>query len=81
MARTYSINLGLDDTFPWGFATAINYTTYRIRGMVFEYKSLSSEYTSTPYMGFVAMGTQYNVLEPTFTSKKQLENSEYAEGS
>jgi hypothetical protein len=76
--RTYELNPGLDDTFPWAFAISNSFTSYEIKGMVFEYRSLSSEYTATPYMGYVAMGTQYNALDPTFTSKKVLLNSEYA---
>lgn len=78
VAQQYSINPGLDTTFPWLYSLANNFTAYRLRGCVFEFISLSSEYTATPYMGFVAMATQYNTLDGPFTSKKVMENSEYA---
>lgn len=77
-AVSYDVNPGLDDTFPWGYALANCFTSYRMRGMVFEFISLSSEYTATPYMGFVAMASQYNVLDANFTNKKVMENSEYS---
>lgn len=76
--QTFNINPGLDDVFPWGFALANCYTSYRMRGLVFEYISLSSEYTATPYMGYVAMGSQYNVLDAPFPDRKALLNSEYS---
>ena len=76
--QTYDVNPGLDEVFPWGYALANCYTSYRLRGLVFEFVSLSSEYTSTPYMGYVAMGSQYNVLDPAFADRKTLLNSEYS---
>lgn len=49
-----------------------------MRGLVFEFKSLATSYSATPYIGYVAMGTQYNSLDPEFVDKKTLENSEYS---
>jgi hypothetical protein len=74
----YPINPGLDGTFPWLAPIANSYTNYRMRGCCFEFVSLATEYSAIPYIGFVAMATQYNSLDPTFTDKKTLENSEYA---
>jgi len=75
---TYSINPGLDTTFPWLFPVANSFTAWRPRGIVFEYVSLSSDYNANSFLGYVVMATQYNSLDPTFTDKKAMENSEYA---
>lgn len=74
----FEINPGLEETLPWLFPVANCYTAYRIRGMIFMFKSLASEYSTTTYLGYVAMGSQYNSLEIDFPDKKTLENSEYA---
>jgi hypothetical protein len=76
--QKYSINPGLDKTFPWLQPIAHCYTNYRMRGMVMEFVSLATEYSAVPYIGYVAMATQYNSLDPIFTDKKSMENSEYA---
>lgn len=75
---TYSINPGLKETFPWLYPIAGCFTAYRMRGLVFEFKSLATEYSALPYIGYVAMGTQYNSLDTPFTDKKSLENCEYS---
>lgn len=75
---TFDLNPGLDEIFPWGYVLANSYTTYRLRGMVAEFISLSSEFTGQPYLGYVAMATQYNSLDPVYTNKKLMQNSEFA---
>lgn len=74
----FPINPGLPATFPWLSPIASQFTAYRIRGMIFEFKSLASEYTANTYMGYVAMSTQYNSLAPPYADKKTMENAEYA---
>jgi len=76
--KKYAINPGLDDTFPWLSPIAQCYTNYRMRGAMAEFVSLATEYSAVPYIGYVAMATQYNALDTSFTNKKELENSEYA---
>jgi hypothetical protein len=75
---TFDINPGLNETFPWLYPIANCFTCYRILGMIFEFKSLASSYTANTYLGYVAMGTQYNSLDLPFVDKQSLENSEYA---
>lgn len=77
-ATTFDINPGLDETFPWGYTLGNCYTSYRMRGLVYEFISLSSEYTGQAYLGYVAMATQYNALDDPFVNKKTMANSEYA---
>jgi len=74
----YKINPGTDTTFPWLSPIARCYTNYRMRGAMFEFVSLATDYSAVPYIGYVAMATQYNSLNVSFTDKKELENSEYA---
>jgi hypothetical protein len=76
--RTFKINPGDDITFPWLSPIARCYSNYRMRGAMFEFVSLATDYSAIPYIGYVAMATQYNSLNPVFTDKKELENSEYA---
>ena len=77
-SQTFDINPGLNDTFPWLSPIANCFTAYRMLGMVMEYKSLSSAYSTTQNLGYVAIGTQYNVLDQPYQDKKSLENGEYS---
>jgi len=75
----YIINPGLVASFPWLNAFAQNFEEYRIHGMIFEFKSTSSEYnTGGNALGSVIMATQYNVQSPAFTNKVAMENYDFA---
>lgn len=78
--QSFDINPGLSSTFPWLAGVANNFEEYQIAGMIFEYKSLSADYTtaSSAALGYVAMATQYNPLLPDFQDKIHLENYEFA---
>jgi len=62
--REYPLNPGLIKTFPWLSQVADAFEEYRIRGMVFEYKSLYADATvsssDTGGLGSVIMCTNYN---------------------
>lgn len=83
--KTYPINAGLSTTFPWLAQTAAAFEQYRVLGMVFEYKSLSSDAvlssSASSSLGAVIMSTQYNVYDPIPTSKVIMENYLYANSS
>jgi len=83
--QTFPINPGMRDTFPWLAQVASSYECYRLRGMVFEFKSLSSDAVlssaTSSALGAVIMATQYNSLSTTFNSKIQMENHEFANSS
>jgi len=79
---SYSINPALEGSFPWLSQIAQNFEEYAIRGMIFEYKSMSasaaiSASTNTA-LGTVIMATQYNSLNPAFADKKTMENYQFA---
>lgn len=78
----YFINPGLSSTFPWLSNIALSFEQYRIRGMLFEYKSLSSDAVlssaTSSALGAVIMSTQYDVLDDIFPDKFTMENYLYA---
>jgi hypothetical protein len=74
----YDVNPGNSNVFPWLANVATSYQQYKVRGMVFEFKSTSSEYATGSGLGKVIMASNYNVNEPTFANVQEMENSEYA---
>jgi hypothetical protein len=77
-----NINPGLVASFPWLAAVADQFEQYRFRGLVFEFKSLSSDAvlssSTSSALGSVVMATQYDVLDPPFPNKFNMENYEFA---
>jgi hypothetical protein len=63
---------------PWLESLAANFEQYDLMGMLFEYKSLYSDASTTPYLGAVIMATEYNSAKPAFADKLAMENSEFA---
>jgi hypothetical protein len=75
----YAINPGNPLCFPWLSSLAGSFEEYRFEGLVFEYRSSSGAIASTaPTLGNVILATQYNVLEPVFTTKQQMDAYEYS---
>jgi len=66
-------------SFPWLSASAENYQEYRLNGCIFEFKSNSYNAVSSTNTasGTVVMSTDYNVLDPPFPNKFQMEQSQY----
>lgn len=83
--NTMPINPGIVETFPWLSNVAQHFEQYRIRGLLFEFKSLSSDAVlsaaTSSALGSVIMATQYNALDVPFENKFQMENYEYANSS
>lgn len=75
----YSINPGDLKTFPWLSTIAAQYEEYKIKGLIFEFKSTSCDALNSvnTALGTVVMATQYNVLNPPFSAKQQMENYEF----
>jgi hypothetical protein len=80
---TFALNPGQPGTFPWLSTIAQNYEEFRIHGMLFEFKSTSSDAlnSTNTALGEVIMATNYNPAAPSFTSKMAMENSEYAQSA
>lgn len=77
--EAFSINPGLSSTFPWLSALASNYEQYEIRGMVFEYKSMSSDSTTgaASALGSIILATDYDSVDSNYPSKNFMEQSQY----
>jgi len=75
--QSWNINPTNGNLFPWLTPIARNYQEYRICGMVVEYKSMYSDYSTGP-LGTVTIATNYNVTDQLYASKREMENSEFA---
>lgn len=79
-SESFLINAGNSKTFPWLSQLAENYEQFEIEGMIFEFKSTSSDAlnSTNTALGTVMLATQYDVLDPPFTSKQEMLNYQYA---
>lgn len=79
----FPLNPGNPKTFPWLSALAMQFENYRIKGMIFMFKSTSADAlnSTNTALGTVVAATQYNVLRPDFASKLEMENYEFATSS
>jgi len=79
--QTYALNPALASSFPWLSQIASAYDEYQWEGMIFEFKSLSSDAilstSASTSLGAVIMATQYNSLNPPFADKRSMENYEF----
>lgn len=80
--QQYPINPGQAKTFPWLSQVAPSFEEYRFRGLVFEFKSLSSDAVlssaTSSALGSVILSTQYDALDDPFINKTEMENYIYA---
>lgn len=73
------INPGNPATFPWLSTMAVLFEEYKFHGLIFEFKSTSGVAVSSTNsaLGTLLMATQYNVYQPDFVSKQQMDSYEY----
>lgn len=72
------INPANKDMFPWLATLAKQYSQYKIHGMVFAYKTMSSDITAGGSLGTVIFATNYNSIDRDYSTKIEMENSEFA---
>lgn len=72
------INPANGNLFPWCSRLAKQYSQYKIHGMVFVYKTMTSDYAAAGPLGTVVVATNYNAIDRAFTNKIEMENSEFA---
>jgi len=72
------INPGNSAMFPWLAKMAKQYSQYKIHGMVFTFKTMTSDYSANGPLGTVMMATNYDAIERIYATKVELENSEFA---
>jgi len=76
--NSYRINPGVSATFPWLSTIASSFDQYQVNGLVFSYRSTSSEFNgSSQALGTVIMATEYDPTDADFTSKAVMENSQF----
>lgn len=79
--RTFAINPGLPGSFPWLAPIASQYEQYMIKGMVYEFKSLTSDSvlsaSTSNFIGGIVLATDYNPLNGGFNNKQEMENTQY----
>jgi len=76
--ESFLINPANPTLFPWLATMARQYSQYKIHGMVFAYKTMSSDITAGGALGTVIMATNYNSIDRSYVSKIEMENSEFA---
>lgn len=78
---SYFINPGQNATMPWLAGIAANYEHYQIRGMIFEFKTMSADAlnSTNTALGQVIMATNYNSALANFGSKYEMENYQFGQ--
>jgi len=76
--RQFPLNPGMANTFPWLSTIAQNYQEYKFHGIIFEFRPLITDFVAAGAPGAVIMATNYNSDSPAYTSKQEMENSEFA---
>lgn len=76
--RAFVINVGDAKTFPWLSQLARQYQQYKINGLVFEFKTSTSDVSTIGTMGTVIMATNYDVTLEEFADKMHMENNQFS---
>jgi hypothetical protein len=78
--QVFPINPGLLTSFPWLSLIAADFEEYETDGLVFEYRPTSGTAVSSTSsaLGVVILATDYDVANPLFISKQQMESYEYS---
>lgn len=78
----FPLNPGMNQTFPWLSEVASNFEEWVPRGIVFQFKSTSSDAVvstnANAALGTVIMATEYNPYNGAFGNKQQMENYQWA---
>lgn len=78
--RAYTINPGVETSFPWLSNVAYAFQQYRFHGLLYEFVSTSADALNSvnTALGTVVMSTQYNAANPVFLSKQEMEQYEFS---
>lgn len=77
--NSYPLNPANATTFPWLSRIARQFDQWEPHGIVFEFRSTSSEYNGTSQaLGTIILATDYDPTDPAYVSKAEAENSDYA---
>lgn len=67
-----SLNPGSRRICPWLSQVAVNFSQYKIEGMIFHFVSTSGALSTTQALGEIIMACNYNVGEAAYTTKQQM---------
>ena len=71
--QTFSLNPGIERTFPWLCQVAENYEEYILHQCIFTYKATVADFAAaTGQVGQITMATQYNASAPAFADKQTM---------
>lgn len=76
--QSYALQPGLFSSFPWLASFATQFDEWVPNGIVYCYKPTSSFFSGTANLGTVILATDYDVNDPPYTSKLEMENSQFA---
>ena len=77
--NSYALNPGNVLAFPWLSVIAQNFDQWKPNGVVICFKSTSSTYNgSSQALGTVIIASDYDLTDSTYSSKIEMENSEFA---
>lgn len=81
--EAFNINPGNKEIFPWISRIAQNYEQYKIHGMIFEFKTTSSDAlnSTNTALGEVIMSTDYDPVDANYVNKQQMSNAEYGQSA
>lgn len=78
----YPLNPGLRSSFPWLSQIAVNFDQYRWRGVIFGFKSTSSDSVlstnASTSLGSVNLATDYDASDAPFINKREMLNTMFA---
>lgn len=75
----YTLNAGNMQTFPWLASIAANYEQWTPHGIIFEFRSLATDYSTAVNLGSVVMATDYDYSDTAYTNKAEALNSAYSQ--
>lgn len=76
--QVFFLNPGNFTTFPWFATIAAQYEQWTPNGIIFEFRSTATEYSTTVNLGSVVMATDYDVSDTDYNSKMEALNSAYS---
>lgn len=74
----YTLNAANQQTFPWLSTLALNYEQWQPNGIIFEFRSTATEYSTSANLGSVIMATDYDYSDSDYATKLEALNSAYA---
>lgn len=79
-SRSYTINPGLETSFPWLSNVGYGFQQSRIHGLLYEFVSTSADALNSvnTALGTIIMATQYNATLPNFLNKAEMEQYEFS---